>query len=179
MHRRCDALVAAARFVGDVYEAARQSDGAYVATVGTMNVAPGAINVIPGKAEFHLEIRFVERSGFEASNEKTQGFLRRIEQEYGVTTSSSPVSYTEAVKLDEEICRLLGQSAREAGVTHRTLPSWAGHDAQILAARFPTGMIFVPSIDGISHSPREASRWEDILVGTGVFNAALCKLAQD
>jgi len=72
---------------------------------------------------------------------------------------------------------VLRQAARIANVNYLEMPSWAGHDAQLMSSMVPTAMLFVPSIDGISHSPQEDTSWEDIEVGLNVYARALTELA--
>ena len=178
MDQRKDALVAAARFIEDAYKKARGAAGRYVATVGSLSVYPNAVNIVPGKVEFSFEIRFIKRQDFEAAYSDALDCLRAVEGEYGVTTSVTPMSYAAPIRLDAGIRKLLADAAGELGIAHRSLPSWAGHDAQIFAKLMPTAMLFVPSVRGISHAPEELSRWEDIVAGVNVLESVLRKLAQ-
>ncbi len=177
MDQRKDALVAAARFIGSVYEQARSGDGRYVATVGTLAVHPNAVNIVPGEVELSFEIRFVAGRDRDAAYAHALGCLRDIEKEYGVTVSIIPMQYAAPVELDAGIGKLLADAARELGVPHRSMPSWAGHDAQVFAKLVPTAMLFVPSVRGISHSPQETTRWDDIIIGVKVLESVLRKLA--
>ena len=85
--------------------------------------------------------------------------------------------YAPPVSLGNYIVEKISEAAEEAGARFVQMPSWAGHDAKILATMFPSGMIFVPSLDGISHNPGEATKWNDVAEGLKVLNQALKNLS--
>jgi beta-ureidopropionase / N-carbamoyl-L-amino-acid hydrolase len=154
MEIRKDALVAASELVLSVREAALES-GCHVATVGQLTVMPNGINIIPGEVSLTIEVRDIEMDKIKA----TLGHLRQRGKEiacrYGVQMDFSPRSTIESVPCSPLMQDVIAQSCMDLGLGFLKLPSGAGHDAQMMAKLAPMGMIFVPSQDGISHSPRE------------------------
>jgi allantoate deiminase/N-carbamoyl-L-amino-acid hydrolase len=177
MDSRKDALVAASHIVEKSFEAALQSGDHYVATVGTMDIWPGAINIVPGRVSMPIEIRATTAAELNVAKEWLLAEFRGVEAKYGVKIDITRTSLADPIHLDEQIVGVLRQAAQDANVDYLEMPSWAGHDAQLLASIVPTAMIFVPSIEGISHSPQEDTKWEDIEVGLHVYSRALMELA--
>jgi N-carbamoyl-L-amino-acid hydrolase len=169
MGERRDALVAAARVVLAVRQVATGEVGAQVGTVGQLEVKPNAPNVVPGEVELTVEFRDLDggkvaRLGA-ALRERCAGIARETNTEIAVTLTSRHEGARTAPGVQEAIER----AARSLGLATLRLPSGAGHDAQAVATLGPMGMIFVPSVGGISHSPRELSRWDDIAHGADVL----------
>jgi hydantoinase/carbamoylase family amidase len=177
MESRRDALVAASHIVEKSFEAALQSGDHYVATVGMMDIWPGAVNIVPGRVSMPIEIRTTNAAELDSAKEWLLAEFRGVEAKYGVEIDITRTSLAEPTHLDEQILDVLRQAARGANVEYLEMPSWAGHDAQLMASIVPTAMIFVPSIDGVSHSPLEDTKWEDIAVGLKVYSRALMNLA--
>lgn len=170
MEDRKDALIAAAQFVLAVNEIITQTKGAQVGTVGRIKAYPGAPNVIPGKVIASLEIRDLDA---EKINSLFQQIKKRSEAIASATQTQfefKPIDATAAPALtDPRIQEVIRQNAEALNYSHITLPSGAGHDAQDMAVLTPTGMIFVPSVDGISHAPEEYSSPEAIAKGATVL----------
>ena len=169
MDRRRDALMAASELVLAVNRVVTSVPGRQVGTVGRIQAFPGAPNVVPGRVVMSVEIR-------DLSSEKIDLLARQViaEGERIATATSTTVTfhlYSEnyPALTDPRVQRLVAQAADGLGLTHRALPSGAGHDAQDLARIAPAGMIFVPSVGGISHAPRELSRPQDIANGANVL----------
>ncbi len=176
MKGRRDALLVAARCIEAVNRIVTSVPGRQVGTVGKIRVEPGAYNVIPGRAVFGLELR-------ELDDTKTLGFYRRIraECERLARASGCTISFRETLAslpalTDPSIRRTIAASARGLGLATMELPSGAGHDAQEMARIGPVGMIFIPSKDGISHSPLEYSKPADIENGANVLLHTLLAL---
>jgi len=176
MGRRRDALLAAARYVEAVNRVATSTPGNQVATVGKIQASPGAYNVIPGKVTTTLEIRDLDAAKVDRLFALVQDEVRRIEQTTGTTFSFTPTSISEPAPTDARIRGAIDDSAKGLGLTTRSMPSGAGHDAQEMALLGPVGMIFVPSVGGISHSPRELTHPHDITNGTNVLLQTLVRL---
>lgn len=176
MHGRRDALVAASRFVLAVDRVARETPGRQVATVGRIRAAPGAPNVIPGEVTLSLEIRDLEMAKIDAVHDIIREEAAGIQRDSGVAFSFDRFYVSRAAPTDERIRDLVAEAAAELGLSSLRMPSGAGHDAQSIARLGPVGMIFVPSVDGISHSPRERSEPEDVVAGADVLLRALLKL---
>src|SRR5918999_441278 len=169
MDQRRDALLAAARFVDAVNRIVRSVPGRQVGTVGRIQAWPGAPNVIPGRVACSLEIRDLDEQMIVTLFERIREEAMRI----GSATGTS-FEFTSTLRNVPALCyprirTIIGEVARERRLSTRLMPSGAGHDAQSMAMLGPVGMIFVPSVDGISHSPRELSRPEDITNGANVL----------
>lgn len=169
MHRRQDALVAAAHLVVEVNQLARSAPGTPVATVGKISARPGAFNVIPGSVSMGLEIRDLCREKLLSIFSQVRKKSREIARDTKTTISFKAVEAVRPAPADPAIRNVISEVAHELGLTSLTMPSGAGHDAQNMALITRMGMIFIPSIGGISHSPREFSRKEDIANGANVL----------
>jgi len=170
MNKRKDALLAASKFVIAVNEITNSFEGSQVGTVGRISAEPGAPNVIPGRVVTSLEIR-------DLSSEKIQKVYRAIEERASeiAKETNTKVTFTalsttgKPALTDSRIQTLIGENAKKLELTTLTMPSGAGHDAQDMALIAPTGMIFVPSKGGISHSPKEFTSAEDMANGANVL----------
>jgi N-carbamoyl-L-amino-acid hydrolase len=177
MDRRRDALLAAARLITAVNEVATGVPGRQVGTVGRIEAEPGAPNVIPGRVVMSLELRDLSMDKIDALYGRIAERARAIEAESGVKITFTPLDVTAtAAPTDERIRRLIEESAEGLGLTHRHMPSGAGHDAQEMARIAPVGMIFVPSVDGISHSPKEFTRPADMANGANVLLQTILRI---
>lgn len=173
MDQRQDAMLAAAKFTVAVNDAIRSESGRQVATVGRLNVTPNTTNVIPGQVVLTVDLRDLDQS-------KIDRFTARFEQiarEIGAATSTK-FAFTQLVNSapaisDSRILNVIESSATALGLSHQRMPSGAGHDAQEVAHIAPMAMIFVPSVGGISHSPKEFSRADDIANGANVLMNAV------
>jgi len=177
MDRRQDALVVAAELISEVNRHALASEGGYVATVGWLELSPNATNVIPGKVVLSIETRAAKPELIESARANTLQYLTDLEARYGVKTEIIKRLYAPPVPLSNEIISKLKKAAEAMGVQYTEMPSWAGHDAKLMATIVPTGMIFVPSLHG-SHSPQEDTCWEHVSEGLLVLNQALKNLAE-
>jgi N-carbamoyl-L-amino-acid hydrolase len=177
MPGRKDALVAASKLVIAINERATNMEGRQVATVGKIQAFPGAPNVIPGKVEFSLEIRDLDADKIQHVYEVVQQEAKAVEKATGVkiTFETSNVDIHPA-PTHMTLRSLIEQSTNDLGLTYQYMPSGAGHDAQEMAAITPTGMIFVPSRGGISHSPKEYTSPQDMANGADVLLRTLLKL---
>jgi beta-ureidopropionase / N-carbamoyl-L-amino-acid hydrolase len=176
MNQRRDALLAAARFIDAVNRVVTSVPGRQVGTVGKIQALPGAFNVIPGQVNTSLGLRDLDAAKVQMLFEKIQAEVRQIEQTTGTKFEFKVANATPPAPTDERLRRVIDEAAKGLGFSTKLLPSGAGHDAQELAHICPVGMIFIPSVDGISHSPREFSRPEDITNGANVLLQALLKL---
>jgi N-carbamoyl-L-amino-acid hydrolase len=177
MKQRKDALVAAAELITAVHRIGKETPGRQVATVGRIQVEPGAPNVIPGKAIMSLEIRDLSAEKIQTIYEEIRKIAEQIEKESGTKINFKPLDVTAIpAPAEEQVRRLIIESAKELGYSYKSLPSGAGHDAQDIAKIAPMGMIFVPSVGGISHSPKEFTSAEDIANGTNVLLQTILKL---
>lgn len=170
MADRKDALVAAAGFIHKVPEITAEYGNEFtVATVGTIKVTPHSVNVIPGTCTFSLEIRDQDASLMTLIEEKLRELLKEICEKYGVTHTFTPTSFHEPAPMSDWVKGNIEQAVKELGIDYTVIPSGAFHDSLIMTSVFPTGMIFVPSENGISHSRYEYTKDEDIQKGCDVL----------
>jgi beta-ureidopropionase / N-carbamoyl-L-amino-acid hydrolase len=169
MDRRRDALVAASKDVLAVREVVRGEPGRQVGTVGYMKAEPGAINVIPGRAEFPVELRDLDAAKIDHLWEDIEARFKQIDKEENVETHCELLEENAPARSDAAIQNAILDAAKSLGLATMDLPSAAVQDSQLIAKIAPMGMIFIPSRDGISHSPKEFSSWQDIANGAEVL----------
>jgi N-carbamoyl-L-amino-acid hydrolase len=176
MNNRQDALLAAAKFIEAVNRVVTSVPGRQVGTVGRISALPGAPNVIPGKVVLSLELRDLDAAKINMLFERIQAEAQKIAADSQTKFEFKEINVNIPAPTDPKFRSLISDAARELGLTTKLMPSGAGHDAQDMARLGPVGMIFVPSVAGISHSPREFSRPEDIANGANVLLHTLLKL---
>ena len=170
MDQRHDALLAASELVLAVNAAATELPGRQVATVGRIQAEPGAPNVIPGKVTLSIEVRDLDAARIEAVFGRIRARAGEISRARGTGIELRDLEATAMPALaDTRIQRIIAGTAHSLGLTTMAMPSGAGHDAQDIARIAPIGMIFVPSVGGISHSPREYTAPADISHGINVL----------
>jgi N-carbamoyl-L-amino-acid hydrolase len=176
MNQRHDAMLSAARFIQKVNEVVTGIDGRQVGTVGWLKAEPGAYNVIPGRVKLGLELRDLDaakiNSMFTRLRTEAEAIGRLNDTRF---TFSDPIPPNPA-STDKHFQKLIDDTAKDLGMNTKLMPSGAGHDAQEIAGIGPVGMIFIPSAGGISHSPKEFSRPEDIENGANVLLQTLVRL---
>ena len=176
MNQRRDAMLAAAKFIEAVNRIVTSVPGRQVGTVGKLQAWPGAYNVIPGKVVLGLELRDLDGAKVLTIYQKIREEASVIAKSTGTTFDFTETNSIVAAPTDQRIRKLIDETAKSLGLSTKWLPSGAGHDAQEIARLCPVGMIFVPSVAGISHSPKEFSRPEDIANGANVLLHTLLKL---
>ena len=169
MNLRHDALLAAAKLIVAVNEVITSYEGRQVGTVGKIAVQPGAFNVIPGKVIFGLEIR-------DLSSDKISKLFKDVEKRAAeiAANSGTKISFQQKNEIKPALTQKyiqdkIIQSARLLSLTYKYIQSGAGHDSQEMALIAPMGMIFVPSVGGISHSPKEFTKVTDMANGANVL----------
>ena len=176
MNQRRDALLAAAKYIDAVNRIVTSIPGRQVGTVGKIQAFPGAFNVVPGKVLTSLGLRDLDAAKVQMMFERIQAEVRQIETATGTKFEFKQVTSSKPALTDPAIQKAIDETAKQLALTTKLMPSGAGHDAQEMADICPVGMIFVPSRDGISHSPREFSKPEDITNGANVLLHSLLKL---
>ena len=166
---RRDALVGAAEIVLMVRGLVEAEGPPAVGTVGALTVLPGAPNIVPGRAEFTVELRTPDRDRLGRLRKQVDVQIGRIAQRRGLVHHVNPWDHWDPVPMDAGVQEAIRSAIAGAGFEPYTMPSGAGHDAMILAPFVPAGMIFVPSVGGISHSPREWTEWRDAALGAEVL----------
>lgn len=176
MNNRQDALLAGAKFIEAVNHVVTSVPGRQVGTVGRIQALPGAPNVIPGKVGLSLELRDLDSRKIDMLYQKIRAEADQIAQSSKVTFDFKQINVNIPAPTDTRIRTIIDSSAKELGLSTKVLPSGAGHDAQDMARLAPVGMIFIPSIGGISHSPKEFSTPKDIENGANVLLGAVLKV---
>ncbi|WHY93324.1 Zn-dependent hydrolase [Neobacillus cucumis] len=174
---RRDAGLAAARVITYLRDRAKASNGQTVATVGTISFKPNAVNVIPSLATFTADLRNPNGKRLKEEEQALANYLEELAVTEEVTITSEQLVRFPPVTFDQTIVKLVEQAAGERGLQSRRMTSGAGHDAQMMARVCPTAMIFVPSIDGISHNPKEYTKDYDLIAGANVLLDVVCELA--
>jgi N-carbamoyl-L-amino-acid hydrolase len=148
-----------------------------VLTVGKAALHPGSFSVIPGRVDFTLEFRSASPETLAAIEKEVFALAEDIAATRGLTFVSKLVDKTAPVEVPSRLTSLIEEECRALGYPSLRITSGAGHDAQILAGVCDAGMIFVPSPDGISHSPAERVDWDDLEKGANLLLRTLLRLA--
>ncbi len=170
MNQRQNALLAASELVMAVDEIVRSEPGRQVGTVGRLQVSPNAPNVVPGEVTLTVELRDLSTQKIEALWQRIESRGREIAPQYGTRFAFEPGVMSDPALSDPDIRSVIEEAVADLGLVGQRMPSGAGHDAQELVRIGPMGMIFVPSVDGVSHSPREFTRpaADRVAVGSAV-----------
>lgn len=178
MDQRRDALATASKAVLAVREAVRAEPGRQVGTVGIIKVEPGAPNIIPGRVEFSVELRDLDAAKVHRIWSDVETRFAAISKEENVPIQCTSLDFDEPAKADPLVQQTIRDAARSAELGYLDMPSGAGHDAQNAARFTRMGMIFVPSRNGISHSPLEFTPWSDVTNGAEVLYRTILLLDQ-
>ncbi|MDY4281149.1 MAG: Zn-dependent hydrolase [[Pasteurella] mairii] len=178
MHYRHDALLGGAELALAIEHAAIDAGHATVATVGNLSAKPGVMNVVPGYAELLVDIRGIDQVARESVFTALQQAIRQVSEKRGLSIDLQLISKDTPVLLASEMVSQLTQITEQLGYSYEIMPSGAGHDAMHMATLCPTGMIFVPSQQGISHNPLEYTSWTDIEAGIRVLQQAILAQAE-
>jgi allantoate deiminase len=172
MHLRRDALACAAEWIVAV-EREAYSTADLVATVGRVDVLPGAGNVVPGRAIVTLDVRHPTNQLREASVDHLLEQAKAIASRRGLTASSTIRLNQSAVDMDANLTAALVEAVEQSGFPIHIMNSGAGHDAMIMARRMPAAMLFLRSPGGVSHHPDESVLLEDVAAALAVGSAFL------
>ena len=176
MDQRRDALYAAAQYVQAVHEIGKNTPGKQVATVGKIKSFPGAPNVIPGMVNASLEIRDLDGKKINSIFKNIKSSSENIAKNTGTEFKFKQTINIIPEPTNRRVSWAINQAAQDLQLSSKFMPSGAGHDAQEMAVICPIGMIFIPSKEGISHSPKEYSSPKDIANGANVLLHTVLKL---
>ena len=180
MDIRKDPMITAADFILLVKNVITEIPGNQVGTVGKIEALPGAPNVIPGKVKLSLEIRDLDESKIDFLFREIEKKAKKIALDNETTISFSSIDINASPALmNKQIQSLIIEATNELNYSFKKMPSGAGHDAQDMAIIVPSGMIFIPSVDGISHSPKEFSTDDHVYKGTNILLNTLLKLDKE
>jgi len=176
--RRRDALLGASQFIVLAHELWRDRYPEGVFTCGNLQVGPGAFNIIPNETRLTIECRHPDADTLAQMQDEILDLARQQAAAHGLFFTSRRMAQMPAVNLDDQVIGAIEQACELCQASHTRLISYAGHDAQMMTGFTPSGMIFVPSVGGISHSPREFTHWEHVVKGANVMLQTILLLAK-
>ena len=175
---RKDALCAAAEIVTELEKYAdEEAANSTVGTIGYIANSPNAFNVIPGNVKMGIDIRGIDKKSINKVDDEIVEFIKKVCEKRGLKYKLVPISKAKPVKLDEELKLNLAKTAEELKEEYMIMNSGAGHDAMKFAEITPTGMVFIPCRDGVSHNKDEDINFEDVVRGSKIIFEQLKKLA--
>jgi hydantoinase/carbamoylase family amidase len=177
MRERRDALQGACKFVTLAHELVRDRFPEGTLNCGNLEVAPGALTIIPSQAQITFEFRHPNEAELVQMEAALFALAEDCADQYHLTLSVSPLTHIAAALMAFRVMESIEQACDLLGVSHCRIASYASHNAQIMSTFTPSGMFFIPSVNGISHHPDEYSRWEDVITGTNVLLHAILRLA--
>ncbi|EKU50122.1 allantoate deiminase [Staphylococcus massiliensis] len=178
MGMRRDVMVAYAEIIQTLTKRAREEGDPLVVTFGQVSLTPNVVNVVPGEIEFTVDTRHDDAAKLKAFSEEVESTIQDIANAHKLNVEMDCWMDEAPTQLDANIVHDIEQAASlRAPGKYKRMSSGGGHDAQIFAQHVPTGMIFVPSIDGISHSPEEDTDIDDLVKGIEVMAEVLYQLA--
>jgi len=163
--------------VTDAIEKAKNAGDPLVLTFGKVVPVPNTVNVVPGETLFTMDCRHTDAAFLQSFTKELEADMERTASEMGISISINNWMDEKPVPMDDNIITLIKEVCNKQELKFKEMHSGAGHDSQIFAPRVPTGMIFVPSIKGISHNPAEDTKTEDLREGVSALTGALHKLA--
>ena len=170
MNLRHDALCGASKIILGIEEVtSMQEEPPVVGTVGIAEVVPGAMNVIPGSVKLGVDIRSISKVARDSVVFLIKELIDVIAEKRGLSYTIEPIAQDYPVAMHPVMIREIEEAVKSVGVDYMTMPSGAGHDAMHWTEVAPTGMIFIPCRDGISHNPAEFAAMDDIVAGAEVL----------
>ncbi len=178
MNLRRDPMYVAAEIAVIARSIATELGGSQVATVGSINLHPNLVNVVPATATMTVDLRNTDDRQLQKSENELLERAHRFATAEGVELTSRSLARFEPVEFDQRVVDRIENLAMKSELSTRRMPSGAGHDAQMMARICPTGMIFVPSWEGISHNPAEHTEPEDLVAGAQLLADTMLELTE-
>jgi len=175
---RRDPGLVAAQIAAKAREVALQIGGTQVATVGSLRLSPDLVNVVPAQAVMTLDLRNTDEGMLVKAEAMMEAFWTEAARAENVSITTRSLARFEPVVFDPRVVDIVEATAVEQGLVTKRMPSGAGHDAQMMARICPTAMIFVPSVDGLSHNPAEFTHPDDLEAGANVLLHTMLRLAE-
>ncbi|MEP7292463.1 MAG: Zn-dependent hydrolase [Chloroflexota bacterium] len=179
MYRRRDALRGAAMFVVRAHDMVRERYGDGIFNVGDIDVEPGAFNIIPSGARLLMECRHVSEKHLGEMETALLSIARECAAANGLEVEPQHIIHVPAATMAAGLIQAIEDSADALGLTHMRQFSYSGHSAQILSRLIPCAMIFIPSVDGISHHPTEFTDWSDVINGANLLLQTILSVANE
>jgi N-carbamoyl-L-amino-acid hydrolase len=177
MDDRLDASLGASAFTLAAREMVMKDFPSCVVNVGKMDFAPGAFNIVPARVDVSLEFRSPDEEEFKRLDAALLLLANTEATRFGLELKYENLGKHSPSIMSDKVQQAYAAACNDLGLTHTSLTSGAGHDGQSLADLCPVGMIFVPSVNGTSHSPKEFTKWEDCVNGGNVLLQAVLRLA--
>lgn len=178
MDMRADPLSVASKVVAKVDSYPGPENNGTVATVGVLEVKPGAANIVPAQVVFTVDIRSKDESSIKNVKKKILDELQGLTKDTDVTYTVTEMLDVKPVKMNEEMVNLFKESGEEKGISYRNMISGAGHDAMVMAAVTEVGLVFVPSKGGRSHSKEEWTDYDKLQKGIELIYDTILKLGE-
>jgi len=179
MDDRLDASLGASAFTLAAREMVMKDFPSCVVNVGKMDFAPGAFNIVPARVDVSLEFRSPDEEEFKRLDAALLLLANTEATRFGLELKYENLGNHSPSLMSDKVQRAYSEACDDLGLTHTSLTSGAGHDGQSLADLCPVGMIFVPSVNGTSHSPKEFTKWEDCVNGANVLLQAALRLGAE
>lgn len=177
MGYRKDTVYCFSKIVSEAIDRAKEIGDPLVLTFGRVEPKPNTVNVVPGETLFSIDCRHTDSAVLHAFTEELEAFMTETAKEMEIDIDINRWMDEAPVPMDDQIVSVIESVVKEQGMKYRVMHSGAGHDSQIIAPHYPTAMIFVPSIKGISHNPAEETKLEDLVEGVKALAESLYKLA--
>lgn len=177
MKYRKDAIYGFSKICSQSIDKARLVGEPLVLTFGKVEPKPNTVNVVPGEVLFTMDCRHTDQNVLNDFTAEIEEDMHQIADELGLELTVDLWMDETPIPMDKKMIEVIKNVAEKEGINYRMMHSGAGHDSQIIAPQIPTGMIFVPSIDGISHNPAEETKLEDLVEGVKTMALALYELA--
>ncbi|MGG5319095.1 allantoate deiminase [Enterococcus sp. AZ072] len=177
MGYRHDAVYGFSKICSGVIDRALAEGDPLVVTFGKVEPKPNTVNVVPGEVLFTMDCRHTDAGALNKFAAEAEAFMKEVAKEHGLELEIDLWMDESPVPMDESIVAKVEQAAKNKNMKYKVMHSGAGHDSQVIAPHYPSAMIFVPSINGISHNPAEATNLEDLVAGVDILTEALYELA--
>ncbi|WP_288227513.1 allantoate deiminase [uncultured Enterococcus sp.] len=177
MGYRCDAVYGFSKICSEIIDRAFAEGDPLVVTFGKVEPKPNTVNVVPGEVLFTMDCRHTDVDALSKFTKEAEAYMKEVAKELDLELDIDLWMDETPVPMDEAVVAVVEEAAKAKEKSYKVMHSGAGHDSQVIAPHYPTAMIFVPSIKGISHNPAEATDLADLVAGVEVLAQALYELA--
>ena len=177
MRYRKDTIECMARIVTHAIDKAKAAGDPLVLTFGKVVPKPNTVNVVPGETLFTMDCRHTDEKILAGFTAEIESDMREIAEKMGIAIEIDNWMNEKPVQMDKAVVDAIESVCKSGQMNYKVMHSGAGHDSQIFAQYVPTGMIFVPSVKGVSHNPAEDTKTEDLREGISALAQTLYKLA--